>query len=434
MNKMRTLLTMLGIIIGIASVIAIMTIGSAMTAQVSENLSQFGTQNINVFVREKSMGNMQMMMGGGGAMMMMGGGGARPAGAMQGARVRNTRQQSSPTNDDLISMDMIADFEETFSDEVEGVSLTYQGGSATVEDGDLTANISIQGVSPAYTLANNLTLLSGRFINDSDLDNTRSVAVVSDKLVNNMFGTGTDPLSQEIKVYKSDVIEIYTIVGIYKYELSGFAPSTSSDEDVTTNLYIPVTTSKIDLIEKNYQSITVVASKNADIYKFTDEITAYFDKVYSNNSTWGANVSSNESQLDTIMSTLSTISYAISLIAAISLLVGGIGIMNIMLVSVTERTKEIGTRKALGAKHKHIRLQFVTEAVIISVIGGLIGVVLGSVIGLIISVFIMNAPFALSVGGILICVAVSSGIGIFFGYYPANKAAKLDPIQALRYE
>ncbi len=430
MNKMRSLLTMLGIIIGIASVIAIVTIGNALTASVNSNLSTFGTSNITAYVQEKS--RMSFKPGQGGMMMFGGGGGG---GRPRGARGGGGNTQSEPEDSDLMSPEMIDTFQTTYSQEIKTISLDYSVGSYEAKDADLYANISVRGVNEGYFVANKVELLSGRTISDRDLSGHRNVAIVSDKFVNNMFPDGTDPISSQVKVYKDSTIEIYTIIGTYKYEKSPFSmgSSTASEQDLTTDFYIPITTAKQDLLSKNYTSMTVVAADGVDVIAFTEQIITYFTSIYKNNNTWGVTASNLESQLQSITSTLGSISLAIAFIAAISLLVGGIGVMNIMLVSVTERTREIGTRKALGAKNFHIRLQFVTEAIIISGLGGVIGVILGTAIGAIVST-VMKAPITISVSIVSLSVVFSMFIGVFFGYYPANKAAKLDPIEALRYE
>lgn len=402
-NKMRALLTMLGIIIGIASIIAILIIGDAMTSAVSGSLSTLGGSNITVSVRERSV----------------------PEGT------RSTTGLT-PTSDDLISNLMIAELKQNFPDGVAGVSLSYSGGSAQARDGDHYANISISGVNADYILANNISVLTGKFISEADVINNNPSAVVSDKFVNNMFPSDSDPIGQQVKIYKSNSIEIYTIVGVYSYEQLGFG-GTVSDQDLSTAFYIPVSTAKQNVLQKNFTSMTVICSQSSDVVTLTGRLQKYFDAIYANNTIWRISVSNMTSMLETITETMGTISVAIAVIAGISLLVGGIGVMNIMLVSVTERTREIGTRKALGAKNFHIRFQFVTEAMIIALIGGIIGLSLGIGLGAIVTT-VFGVPLVISAVTTAGCVLFSMVIGIFFGLYPANKAAKLDPIEALRYE
>ena len=401
-NKMRALLTMLGIIIGIMSIIAILIIGDAMTSSVSDNLAILGAQNITISVRERT------------------------------TFARTTTTGRTPMSDDLISDQMIADMRASFPVGIQGVSLSHSVGNAQARDGDLYANISISGVNADFFIANNISMLAGQFISDADVRFNNQCAVVSDRFVNNMFPSGADPIGQQVKVYKARSIEIFTIIGVYRFEQLGFG-STVSDQDLTTTFYIPVTTAKQDILEKNYNNMTVIVSQGSDVGLLTNQLQGYFDGLYAGNDTWRAAVSNMTSMLDTITETLSTISLAIAIIAGISLLVGGIGVMNIMLVSVTERTREIGTRKALGAKNYHIQFQFVTEAIIIASIGGVIGLVLGIGCGAI-ATSLFDVPLVISGVTTVGCVLFSMLIGIFFGLYPANKAAKLDPIEALRYE
>ena len=416
-NKMRSLLTMLGIIIGIMSIITIVIIGDAMTASVSGNLSSLGASNIMVNIQER------------GAQQSFGRGPGGPGGGQTIASASG----KTPTSEDLISEQMIADMQAYFPNDIQGVSLSYSGGNAKAQNRELYANVSITGANTDYLLANNVELLSGRLLSDADLAEKSMTAVVSDRLVAKMFADGSDPIGQQVRLYKSNVIEIYSIVGVYKYEQSGFMSSMASEEDLSTTLYIPLTTAKRDLLEKNFTSITVIGAPNSDVRELTSLLQNYFDGIFSSNETWRINVSNMSSILDTVTSTLSTISTAIAFIAGISLLVGGIGVMNIMLVSVTERTREIGIRKALGAKNFHIQFQFLMEALIITLIGGIIGMLSGIALGAVITnmfnVSLVISPFVV-VGSVLFSIV----IGVFFGLYPANKAAKLDPIEALRYE
>ncbi len=413
-NIMRSLLTMLGIIIGIASVIAIMTVGNSLTVMINSEMQGLGANNLTIGVSQKSTTEDSDMSG------MNFGDGAR----------------RSMDTDDNISDEMLSAFEEKYSDSIKYVILTTNVGNGTAEDGDNYAYVSVEGANKDSMENTDLDMVAGRDFIDKDYDNGQKVAIVSDYYVNNMFGGDTSKaVGSEIEITINGKYYYYHIVGVYKYDADSTF-SSSSEKDTVTTMYIPFETARNQLHTKNdgYASFTVVSALGVDADTFTTEIKNFFNGTYySNNEDYEVTVTSMQSFLDSINEMMSTVELALAIIAGISLVVGGIGVMNIMLVSITERTKEIGTRKALGATNGSIRLQFITESVVICVIGGIIGIALGALLGSI-ACTAMGYSVAVSVKSIVIAVGFSMGIGIFFGYYPANKAAKLNPIDALRYE
>ena len=312
-------------------------------------------------------------------------------------------------------------------------------GSATVTLGENSANISVEGINRGYYDANDVTLLGGRYLTEEDVSGEKAVIMVSDKMIKTLYGEGTSYESVLGKRLLVDINGLYFsfyIVGVYEYEEDATSFSSESDEDVETAVYIPITTAKNKLHSDNgYQQVTVVTTDAVtDVTTFATEIKEYMNnKFYSTNDDYKISATTMSSLTESMSDTIGTVAIAIAFIAGISLLVGGIGVMNIMLVSITERTREIGTRKALGAKNSSIRLQFIIEAMILCLIGGLLGITLGFGLGAI-AAKVMGYSAAAPVAAIIGSVAFSMGIGIFFGFYPANKAAKMDPIEALRYE
>ena len=406
-NKMRSLLTMLGIIIGIAAVIGILTVGNGLTGSITGSMSSLGATNITVFLQEKAdgMGGMETILG-----------------------------VASPEEEDLITDEMLEALRQRYGEAVAGISVSASAGSGVARDGRLYANVSLTGINEEYLAVNNTDLLAGRTIRQEDLDGRRSVCVVSDRLVENLYqGDADAALGDEVRVELNGEYQSFRIVGIYEYDAS-MSISFSAEEDVTTSLYIPITTANhLTGSPEGYSTVTVQASAGTDSAAMAQSIREFLSRYYANNEDYGVSAMAMSTMVESMSAIMDTLSIAISVIAGISLLVGGIGVMNIMLVSVTERTREIGIRKALGATNNDIRIQFVVESVIVCLIGGVIGILLGAVLGYVGSSLLSEACLPRP-SYIALAVGFSMAIGVFFGYYPANKAARLDPIEALRYE
>ena len=402
-GKMRAFLTMLGIIIGIASVIGILTVGDGLTGNINNQMSTLGATNIYFMLQSKS---------------------TEDEGGMRAYE-----------DGDLISDEMIGELRARYQNSIDYISLSESVANGTAKDGKLYANVSVTGVNEEYAPANDLTILRGRGITQDDVDGNKMNAVVSDKLVNNMFGGDTQTaLGQELIVYTSSEIYTFRIVGVYQYEQNVMNFSFSAEKDIQTPVYIPLSTAKkLSGAADGYSTIVVSANPSVNSMNFAAVAENFLNKYYKNNPNFQISSMSMESMLSTVDTMMGTLNIAIAVIAGISLLVGGIGVMNIMLVSVTERTREIGTRKAIGATNGDIRMQFVVESVIICVIGGIFGILLGALLGYFGSSLLGVAAMP-SLSYVALAVGFSMAIGIFFGYYPANKAAKLDPIEALRYE
>lgn len=412
-NKMRALLTMLGIIIGISSVIAIMTVGNSITSYVSDTMSSMGASNITVGLQQKQEEEEETREG-----MSFGG----------------PRRMKSASEEDYFTKEMIENYCETYGDSISAISVQENVGSGQIVNGNLYANISVSGVSLGYFLANDMSLQEGRFFSEKETKDGKLVAIVSDKVVNNMYAGDKEKAIGSI--FQANINDKYyqcTIVGIYEYQQSVMGFSSESEKDVTTSVYIPLKTAQSINHKTGYSQFTVVTKSDVDADNFAEDTESFFNAYYRKNKNFSPSAYSMSSMVESMTEMMSTITLAISIIAGIALLVGGIGVMNIMLVSITERTREIGTRKALGATNSSIRLQFIVESIVICIIGGIIGIILGIIMGSV-AANLMDAPAAPSVSSIIMSLTFSMAIGVFFGYHPANKAAKMDPIEALRYE
>ena len=404
-NKIRAFLTILSIVSGILSVITNSTLVDAMYNRISNSISRLGVTNIQVTLQNKNSSDLS------------------PVGG-------------NLTESDLISDEMVRQYRERFKNRVTAVSLSNIRGAGEARGDTSYAKVSFMGVNEDYAAVNDLEILEGRFIRESDLSSERYVAVVSDKLVSNMFMPGQDYLGTELKAEMAEGVQIFTIIGVYKYETPLLSNVAESDRDLQTYLFMPLTTiNRITSSEKGYVNIIVQAKDRTDVSDLTVETRDFFNIFYENNSKYDVTAGSlYERWLSVYSDNLDLISLAGTIISTLALIAGGIGVMNIMYVTVAERKREIGMRKAIGARDISIQIQFIVEAVIISGLGGLLGSIAGFFLGYGLSILLTKNPTLPSVSIIITAVLFSMLIGVFFGYYPANKAAKLDPVEALRYE
>ncbi|MBQ6442230.1 MAG: ABC transporter permease [Lachnospiraceae bacterium] len=414
-NKMRAFLTMLGIIIGISSVIAIMTVGASMESSLTDTMGSLGATNITVSLQEKEEEE-------------------EGESVEMGMRFGGPGRMRTPSEEDYFTDEMLREYCDYYPDAVEAISVQESLNSGQLLVDKLYANVSPSGVSDGFFLANDLELKAGRYFSDHEIENHSMAAIISDKAVNNLFqGDEEQAIGSTVSLVSGDKYLTVTIVGVYEYEQSAYSFGNTSEKDLTTDLYLPLPTARDLNHTSGTSSFTVVMAPGMDADSFVSSTEQFFNVYYRNNRNFEVYAFSMSSMLDSLTSMMGTITTGIALIAGIALLVGGIGVMNIMLVSITERTREIGTRKAIGAPNSAIRMQFLVEAMVICLIGGIIGVILGTVLGMI-AAKVLDMPATPSVSSILISLGFSMAVGIFFGYYPANKAAKMDPIDALRYE
>jgi putative ABC transport system permease protein len=376
---------MLGIIIGISSVITIMTLGEIGKASIGKDVEgTIGTRRVAIYLDWND-------------------------------DIRRT---------DFLNHSDLRKIRNVFSKEVEYLSPVSWGGSGKAKKNKEFGNVHIQGVNEEYKHIGKVNIIKGRFLNKSDVTGRRYVATINKKLALKLFKR-TSVVGETLKIERGDLEQNYTIVGVYEEPPSLFDKLNNSNR---TTLYAPLSIIEYD---DEYDSIDIQLSKNCDIEETSSKILRFISRIKGKENLYRSE--SAKGQMNMIDGILNKISLGIGAVAAISLLVGGIGVMNIMLVSVTERTREIGIRKALGAKRKDILLQFLVESMIISGVGGLIGVTLGLGVSNIAAIILKVTP-SVPIRYILISVSFSAIVGIFFGIYPANKAAKLDPIEALRYE
>ena len=388
-NKMRSSLTILGIVIGVGAVITMVSIGQGAKVMVEKQLESLGTNILIIF----------------------------PISTAHTA-ARGTTGTITLTAEDA------------FAIEKECSAVSYVAPvvrtSTQVVYGNLNWTTSVSGVGADYHIIRNWPMESGRFINQQDINIMAKVCVLGQTVVTNLFGT-LDPIDKWIRVNNVP----FRVVGILCAK--GESPTGQDQDDV---VLMPYTTVQRKIMGTTYISGTLASSVSAEArFEAIEQITSLLRQRHRlrPNEENDFTVISQVEFASTIMETSRTMTVLLGSIASVSLIVGGIGIMNIMLVSTTERTREIGIRMAVGAREKDILFQFLTEATVLSSIGGVVGVILGVVLSKLIS-FYGEWPSLLSPLSVAVAFLFSNIVGIFFGYYPARKASRLNPIDALRYE
>ena len=382
-NKMRSFLTSLGIIIGVCSVIVMVAVGSGSQAQIKKQIASMGTN----------------------LLMVMPPRGPREGNRMSMADVQKLRAESS--------------YLAALTGEVR-LSGTY------VVGGSNTWSTTVYGIEPDYIKIKDWTVQSGEFFTDKDLTARNKVAVLGTSVATKLFGD-EDPIGKSIRILTTP----FTVVGLLTSK-----GSTGMGNDQDDVVMVPLDTAvnrltkdkKINSIEMSVTSEALMTQAQAEVttimresHKLSDSATADFDVM-------------NQAEIiKTASQTSATLTSLLAAIAGVSLIVGGIGIMNIMLVSVTERTREIGIRMSVGARKRDILLQFLSESVILSLLGGIIGILLALMIAYVMRTF-MGTPTVVSPAVIAASAGFAGAVGIFYGWYPARKAANLYPIDALRYE
>lgn len=391
LNKLRTALATLGVVIGIGAVIALVSLGQSSQKAVEAQIQSLGSNLLTVIPGAIRPGNIQSAAGTSATLKL------DDAKALENKKIPGIKNVSA----ELLRRSQVV-------------------------TGRNNTNTQIVGVLPTYKDVRNIQLANGAFITEQEVLSLAKVAVLGPQVVTDLFGEGANPVGESIRINKLT----FRVIGVTTSKGGGFG---GNQDDI---VLIPLSTAQKQLFGVDFIGSISIQVENKNQMDTVQDQVGYFilarHKI-TNPQNADFTIFSQNDILGVASAVTGTFTALLSGIAAISLLVGGIGIMNIMFVTVTERTREIGLRKALGAKKKWIIAQFLSESVILTIAGGILGMLLGAALSFVISKFI-NLPFTVSLSSVILAVGVSGGIGILFGWYPAQKAANLSPIEALRYE
>jgi putative ABC transport system permease protein len=393
-NRMRSILTMLGIIIGVGAVIGLISLGRGVEGFIANEFKALGSNLLTIRTQKPE---------------------------------SNTRTRIEP----LTSRDVDTLSAASLYPSIQQVGAEYNVLGFVVDDGE-RLTLTVKGVTPNISAIRNWKPTLGSYVTEEQVKNKQRVAVLGLDVVEDLYGDrAVDPVGRVIRINQQP----FTVIGVMEERSSAF-----SNENST--IFVPISTAQTRLndarIGSTYQVSIIVAQAASD--KSTDTAEHAIDQYlfkehdihFDGEQDYG--ITNQADLLSAVGSVTGLLTVFLSMIASISLVVGGIGIMNIMLVSVTERTREIGLRKAVGAKPRDILTQFLIESVVLSLLGGAIGIGLGWSIGAIGSALVPDLPLAVRPDAVILATVVSSLIGIFFGLFPANRAARMNPIDALRFE